>query len=123
MHNILYVEDDATNRNLMATIFEDETDIGLVMAASAKDALTLTQRQSFDLIFTDIKLPDMDGYCVLHNVRHSNINKTVPVIAVTAAAMTDDIERGREAGFDDYITKPIDIKYLVKKVRECRNDS
>ena len=123
MHNILYVEDDATNRNLMATIFEDETDIGLVMAASAKDALTITRRQSFDLIFTDIKLPDMDGYHVLQNVRHSNINKTVPVIAVTAAAMTGDIERGREAGFDDYITKPINIKYLVKKVRECCSDS
>ncbi len=123
MRNILYVEDDATNRKLMATIFEVETDIGLVMAASAKDALTITQRQSFDLIFTDIKLPDMDGYHVLQNVRHSNINKTVPVIAVTAAAMTGDIERGREAGFDDYITKPINIKYLVKKVRECCNDS
>ena len=123
MHNILYVEDDATNRKLMATIFEDETDIGLVMAASAKDALTFMQRQSFDLIFTDIKLPDKDGYHVLKNVRHSNINRTVPVIAVTAAAMTGDIERGREAGFDDYITKPIDVNYLVKKVRECCNGS
>jgi len=123
MHNILYVEDDATNRILMATIFEDETDIGLVMAASAKDALTLTQRQSFDLIFTDIKLPDMDGYHVLQNVRHSKIKKSVPVIAVTAAAMAGDIQRGREAGFDDYITIPINVKYLVKKVREYFSDS
>jgi CheY-like chemotaxis protein len=122
MHHILYVEDDPTNRQLMATIFEEETDLGLVMANSAKDAKTITQRQSFDLVVTDIKLGDMDGYHVLKNVRHSNINRDVPVIAVTAAAMPDDIERGREAGFDDYITKPIDVESLVNKVRKCCND-
>jgi CheY-like chemotaxis protein len=122
-HHILYVEDDPTNRQLMATIFEDESEFGLVMANSATDAQSITQRQSFDLVVTDIKLGDMDGYQVLKNVRHSNMSRAVPVIAVTAAAMPDDIERGREAGFDDYITKPINIKSLVNKVRKCCNES
>jgi CheY-like chemotaxis protein len=124
MHKILYIEDDATNRVLMAQIFENEADIGLVMANTASEAMSITEHLPFDLIVTDIKLPDMDGYQVLYNVRHSKRTKETPIIALTAAAMNGDVERGLDAGFDAYITKPYNIVSLVEKVREfCHQHS
>ena len=56
MHKVLYIEDDATNRGLMAQIFENEADIGLVMANTASEAMSITEHLPFDLIVTDINI-------------------------------------------------------------------
>lgn len=62
------------------------------------------------LILLDIKLPGMNGYEVLEVLQNSNTTRHIPVVAITANAMDRDIERGRAAGFIDYLTKPLDIR-------------
>ncbi|MCW8830909.1 MAG: response regulator, partial [Gammaproteobacteria bacterium] len=69
-----------------------------------------------DLILLDINLPGIDGFEVLERLRENKLTCDIPVIAVSANAMQKDIEKGLEAGFDDYIIKPIVIKDLLRTV-------
>ena len=69
-----------------------------------------------DLILLDINLPGMSGFDMLKKLRENNDTKDIPIFAVSANAMITDIEKGMEAGFDDYITKPIDVKSFIVSV-------
>jgi CheY-like chemotaxis protein len=70
-----------------------------------------------DLILLDIQLPGIDGYEVLRRLRADEATHDIPVIAISANALRADIERGRAAGFDDYLTKPIDQRALVETLK------
>jgi DNA-binding response OmpR family regulator len=61
-------------------------------------------------------MPDMDGYEVLRRLRSTDWGKTVPIIAVTALAMPAEIEKGMSAGFDEYLTKPLDVRRFLEVV-------
>jgi len=67
-----------------------------------------------DLILLDINLPGMDGFAVFEILRQREATKNTPVIAISANAMSKDIDRGLKAGFDDYITKPINVMKLLE---------
>jgi hypothetical protein len=82
--------------------------LGLELATSNKP----------DLILLDINLPGMDGYAVLKHLRQRELTRHIPVVAISANAMPKDIEKGKEAGFDHYITKPIDVKNLLNVVED-----
>ncbi|MCW8909709.1 MAG: response regulator, partial [Gammaproteobacteria bacterium] len=69
-----------------------------------------------DLIMLDINLPGMSGYEVLEQLKKHNETNNIPVIAISANAMPQDISKGKEAGFDDYITKPVDTNILLKTI-------
>jgi len=115
------VEDNADNRLLLQAILGDRFE--LVEYDNGKDALIGLARARPDLVLLDISLPDMDGTEILKRIRQDTELRKLPVIALTAHAMTGDREKFLAAGFDDYITKPIvdetqllsSIERLLKK--------
>jgi CheY-like chemotaxis protein len=72
-----------------------------------------------DLILLDINMPDMDGYQVLGILKADPRMRAVPIIALTANAMARDVERGLQAGFAQYLTKPVDVRVLLKSLDDC----
>ena len=105
MPTLAVVEDNADNRLLLQAILGDQFE--LVEYDNGKDALTGFARARPDLVLLDISLPDMDGTEILKRLRQDTALRKLPVIALTAHAMTGDREKFLAAGFDDYITKPI----------------
>ena len=73
---------------------------------------------SVDVLLLDINLPDMDGFEVMRCLREQPSTKSIPVVAVSANAMEQDLARGMAAGFADYVTKPIDVGRLLRVVEE-----
>jgi CheY-like chemotaxis protein len=71
------------------------------------------------LILLDINMPGMDGYQVLEVLKADARLRQIPVVAVTASAMPRDIERGKNAGFRDYLTKPLDISLFLETIDRC----
>lgn len=116
---VLYVEDDRVNRLLMTEIFTQTDDMRLIVAENGGEALDVAAGGDIDVVITDIRLPGPDGYEILEALKSSPKTHGVPVIALSAAAMRSDLERGRQAGFAAYITKPMDIGTMIKTVREC----
>lgn len=96
-----------------------------IYRATAEEGLTQAEEEMPDIILMDIRLPGVDGYTALKLLRNRDKTRNIPVIAVSANAMKVDIERGKEAGFDDYLTKPIDINHLYKVInaQSVRQDS
>jgi CheY-like chemotaxis protein len=109
---VMYVEDNPVNMSLMQTIIERHDGLQLLGATSAAAGLELARAQQPDLILLDITLPDMDGYALLARLRAEAGTRDIPVVAVTAKAMPSDAQRVRDAGFDEYLTKPIDLKVI-----------
>jgi CheY-like chemotaxis protein len=109
----LYIEDNPVNVLLMEAMLGQQTQLRLISAELPEDGLRLAREQRPDLILLDIQLPGMDGYEVLRRLRADEGTQGIPVVAVSANAMPDDVARGRAAGFDDYLTKPIDQRVLM----------
>jgi CheY-like chemotaxis protein len=110
---VLYVEDNPVNVLLMEAMLGQQTRLRLISTDLPQAGLQLAREQQPDLVLLDIQLPGMDGYEVLRRLRADEGTRGIPVIAVSANAMPADIERGLAAGFDDYLTKPIDQRVLV----------
>ncbi|MDT8383753.1 MAG: PAS domain S-box protein [Gammaproteobacteria bacterium] len=106
---VLCIEDNAANLRLIRKIVAPRTDLELLAATSAEAGLEIAVTQRPALILLDINLPGMDGFAALRRLRENPATRDIPVVAVTANAMTTDIERGRAAGFADYLTKPLDL--------------
>jgi CheY-like chemotaxis protein len=120
MRKIAVVEDNPDNRLLVQAILEDEYEI--VEFESGAEALTAVRQQRPDLMLLDISLPGMDGTQVLQALRADDGLSGLPVIALTAHAMAGDREKYLEAGFDDYISKPIvDEELLLGAIRRLLN--
>ncbi len=104
---ILLAEDNAQNQELMVYLL---TAFGhrVFAADNGQACLDLLGQEPVDLLLVDIQMPVIDGYGVLEAVRHDKRWRSLPVIAVTALAMLGDREQVLRAGFDGYITKPIE---------------
>ena len=105
MTTIAVVEDNADNRLLLEALLGEEYDI--VEYENGVEALAGLRACRPDIVLLDISLPGMDGNEILSHLRADNELRTLPVIALTAHAMTGDREKYLAAGFDDYVTKPI----------------
>jgi CheY-like chemotaxis protein len=105
MRTIAVVEDNADNRLLLQALLAELYDI--VEYENGADALTGLSASPPELVLLDISLPGMDGNEILRRIRADERLRHLPVIALTAHAMSGDRERFLSAGFDDYITKPI----------------
>ncbi len=105
MKKIAVVEDNPDNRALIQALLDEFYEI--IEYEQGCDALASFTKSKPDLILLDISLPGMDGTEVLQKIRSDDALRTLPVIALTAHAMSGDRERFLTAGFDDYITKPI----------------
>ena len=117
MARILIVEDSPDNMKLFSTILglKGHEVTGLPGGEGLLEAI---QRTAADLVLMDIQLPGKDGFALLQDIRQSPTPK-VRVIALTAHAMTGDRERAMAAGFDGYITKPIDIRSFPDQVQRA----
>lgn len=110
---VLYVEDNPTNVRLMQQVVGRYPQLSLEVAEEAFLGIYKARCLLPDLIILDINLPGMDGYEVLAVLKNDPVTAAIPVIGLSANAMPYDIERGRKAGFIDYLTKPVDISRLI----------
>ena len=116
MKKVALVEDNADNRLLVQVVLGDLFDVALY--ENGQEALDGFAKDKPDLILLDISLPKMDGNEVLRRIRADEAIRDLPVIALTAHAMTGDREKYLKAGFDDYVTKPIlDEEVLISTIR------
>ncbi|MGK0179462.1 MAG: PAS domain S-box-containing protein [Nitrospinales bacterium] len=117
-YTVLYIEDNKANVLLVKDIFSDYPKVDILAAPQAAMGLDLAHAHQPDLILLDINLPGMDGYEALKRLQHMEETHDIPVIALSANAMQKDIDRAIEAGFKDYITKPIDMAKFKKMLDE-----
>jgi CheY-like chemotaxis protein len=104
---ILIVDDSTTNLQLMEYLMRS-FGYQVTCVRNAAEALTQVRQDTYELVLTDIQMAGMDGYEFLRRLKGEGGAASLPVIAVTALAMAGDRERALLAGFDGYITKPID---------------
>jgi CheY-like chemotaxis protein len=114
---ILVVEDNDNNRMLVRDVLH-ATGYRVVEAETAEDGLRMAAEQPPALILMDIQLPGLSGIEALKRLRADPTTRAIPVIAVTASAMTQDRRQILAAGFDGYQPKPISVKGLLQTVRE-----
>lgn len=113
--HILLVEDDDTNRKLVRIVLSGAR-YRISEAVSVEQALALLQHEKPDLLLLDIRLGNGNGLDVIRAVRADPAFDQVPVVAITAQAMKDDESRLLAAGFDAYLSKPIDTRQLPQVV-------
>ncbi len=111
--DVLCIEDNPANLRLIERILARDQGIRLLTASQPGLGLELARAHQPAMILLDINLPDMDGYAVMQCLRESPLTRDIPVVAISANAMPSDLERGRAAGFVDYLTKPLDIEHLM----------
>lgn len=109
---VLYIEDDTANRQLVQLILERRKEIHFVEAENGHDGLDIAKKCHPDIILLDLGLPDLSGFEVLKRLRQKKEFADVPVIAVSGDNLPEDIEIGLQAGFDGYLSKPINIAKL-----------
>ncbi|NQV84731.1 MAG: PAS domain S-box protein [Rhodospirillales bacterium] len=119
---MLYVEDNPANMELMDMIVGRIDGLTLIQAPNAELGLELAEAKKPDLIIMDINLPGMSGLEAMKKLQKSKKTANIPVFALSAAATRHDIEKGLEAGFREYLTKPIDLEdtvSIIKRVLEA----
>ncbi|OUR73880.1 hypothetical protein A9Q78_02105 [Methylophaga sp. 41_12_T18] len=110
---ILYIEDNPANMTLVRQFFARYPGYQLLEAESAEAGLEMVRAEMPKLILMDINLPEMDGFEALSILKKEGLTKQIKVVALSANALVSEVERGHEAGFDDYLTKPIDFSKLL----------
>jgi two-component system cell cycle response regulator DivK len=113
---ILVVEDNEKNMKLVRDVLQ-AVGYRTLEATTGGRAVELAAKQAPDLALVDIQLPDMNGVEALGRLRADKRTASMPVLALTAQAMEGDRERFLAAGFDGYISKPVNIAVLVSTVR------
>ena len=113
---VLYIEDNPVNVLLMEAMLARVDDLQVATAALPSIGLRMVTEDRPDLILLDIQLPEMDGYEVLRRLRANEASREIPVVAVSANAMPDDIAHGLRSGFVHYLTKPLDAHALASAV-------
>ena len=115
---VLIVEDNEKNTKLFRDVLQ-ATGYVTLEAATGEDAIKLAVAHAPTLVLMDVQLPGIDGVETLMRLRADARTASIPVLALTAQAMGGDRERFLDAGFDGYLSKPIDIVELIQAVREC----
>ena len=113
---LLYVEDNPANLLLMEKIISRIEGLSLISAPSGELGIELAKNSKPDLIILDVNLPGMSGIEVLQQLRKYDDTSHTPIFALSAAATETDIEKGMDAGFDKYLTKPLVISEIVTAI-------
>lgn len=113
MKTLLYIEDNADNLKVLQMMIRRLRPTDDILAArTAEEGIEIATQLHPDLILIDINLPGMDGYQALEILRSDSSTRHIPVIAVTAYAMQENIRQGLDAGFEAYVTKPVNMQEL-----------
>ena len=115
MKKILLVEDNEMNRDMLSRRLA-RNGFEVVMAVNGEQGIVMAQSERPDLILMDMSLPVIDGWEATRRVRASQTTSSIPIIALTAHAMSGDREKAIAAGCDDYDTKPIEMPRLLEKI-------
>ncbi|MFA6120003.1 MAG: ATP-binding protein [Sideroxydans sp.] len=121
--SVLYIEDNPVNLRLVEFFIAKMPGVQFYSAYEALRGLELAFEKCPDLILLDINLPGMDGFEALKRLRKDERTRSIPVYAVSANAMAHDIENALLAGFDSYITKPINAKAFTEAVKQALNEA
>ena len=114
---VLVVEDNEKNMKLFRDVLQ-ASGYDLLEATTGERAMELAAEHQPNLVLMDIQLPDLDGVEALGRLRADARTASIPVVALTAQAMHGDRERFLDAGFDAYISKPVDVLEFVRTVKE-----
>ncbi|KKN06195.1 hypothetical protein LCGC14_1079770 [marine sediment metagenome] len=120
--SVLCIEDNPTNLRLMKQFFEHQTRFELQTAENAELGLEIAYQYEPDIVLMDINLPGMDGYEAIKKMKQSAVTRNIKLIAISANAMPTDIEKGIAAGFDRYLTKPVNFQYLLEAIYQLLNE-
>ncbi len=113
---VLLVEDNEMNRDMLSRRLA-RNGFEVVMAVDGQQAVTMAGSESPDIILMDMSLPVVDGWEATRRVKADPATQAIPVIALTAHAMSEDESKARAAGCDDFDTKPVDIQRLIGKMQ------
>lgn len=116
MAKILYVEDNEDNLYMLTNRLY-RAGYEMAMATDGEEGVKMSRSESPDLIVMDLGLPVLDGWEAIRQIKSSPETKHIPIIALTAHAMSYDRAKAREAGCDDFDTKPVDMPRLLEKIR------
>lgn len=122
LHQILVIEDQELNRKVVRIVLQSEG-YSVLEATNADEALSFLEKAEPVLILMDIALPGQSGEELTRQIKANPNWCNIPIIALTAAAMTGDRERILKSGCDDYLSKPIDTQVLVKRVAHHIKDA
>jgi CheY-like chemotaxis protein len=112
---ILLVEDNEMNRDMLSRRLV-KRGYDVVIAIDGQEGVAKAQSESPDLILMDMSLPVVDGWEATRRIKSDPATRAIPVIALTAHAMTGDEEKARAAGCDDFDTKPVELPRLLSKL-------
>ena len=121
MKRALIIEDNPDNMELISFILENDG-YKTLKAETGEKGVEITLKELPDFVILDIQLPGIDGFEVLRRIRDSELDGSIPVIAVTSYAMSGDRERLMDAGCNGYIEKPIDPGNFIKQIRKIIGD-
>ena len=121
MKSILIVEDSTTTRSLIRAVIEELGDFNIVEAPTGFDALKLLPAQDFDLVVTDINMPDINGLELINFVKSNPRYSSIPLIIVTTERSEEDKKRGIALGATAYVTKPFKALELQDTVKRVMN--
>jgi PAS domain S-box-containing protein len=119
LRTLLYVEDNPANLMLVEQVIADYPHIKMLSACNGYQGISLARLHLPNVILMDINLPGISGVQTMNVLRHDPITRHIPVIALSANAMPRDIEKGLEAGFFRYLTKPIKINEFMNALEDA----
>ncbi len=117
MAKVLLVEDNEMNRDMLSRRLT-RRGFEVIFAADGQQGINLARSERPDIILMDMSLPVIDGWEATRRVKADIATKSVPVIGLTAHAMSGDREKAIEAGCDDYDTKPVEFERLLSKMEK-----
>jgi CheY-like chemotaxis protein len=115
MPKILLVEDNEMNRDMLSRRLQRKG-YEVALAVDGLQGVSMATAGGYDLILMDMSLPELDGWEATRRVRDAETGTRVPIIALTAHAMSGDREKAMAAGCDDYDTKPVELDRLLGKI-------
>lgn len=115
MPKILIVEDNELSRDMLSRRLRRKG-YEVLVATDGQEGIAMAQRELPDLVLMDLSLPDLDGWEATRRLKTDTKTQAIPVIALTAHAMSGDREKALDAGCDEYDTKPIDLRRLLSKM-------
>jgi two-component system, cell cycle response regulator DivK len=120
MRKLLLVEDNEMNRDMLSRRLERKG-YQVVLAVDGQSGVEVAQSEVPDLVLMDMSLPVLDGWEATRRLKAHSSTQHIPVIALTAHAMSSDRDKALEAGCDDYDTKPVELPRLLGKIEALLN--